>query len=74
MSEDSTFSECRGLNALGNPDTVTRTSDNGPSGTSPIGGRIWGEIIARGTPDGSLWRGRGGIEAGRESLRKSKSR
>lgn len=74
MSEGNDFSEARGLNALGNPDTMKRSADNGPMGSSPIGGKIWGGIVARGTADNSLWRGRGGMEAGRESLRKSSKR
>lgn len=71
MSEDSTFSEARGLNALGNPDTICRSSDNGPTGSSPIGGHIWGAIVARGQADRTLWGSRGGMESGKESLRKS---
>ena len=74
MSEDSIFSEVRGLNALGNPETMTRSAENGPTGSSPIGGRIWGSIIARGEADRALWSSRLGMNAGRESLRKGRSR
>lgn len=71
---DSVFNEVRGLHALGNPSVETRSADGGPTGSSPIGGKIWGGILARGSADNGLWRGRGGLEAGRESLRKANSR
>jgi hypothetical protein len=67
------MSETRGLHALGNPDTETRSSDRGPEGTSPIGSVIWGRIMARGVPGGPR-SGMGSMEAGREILRKANSR
>ena len=75
MSEGgSDFNEVRGLHALGNPDTETRSSDRGPTGDSPIGSVIWGRVMARGSVDSSARKGMGGMFAGRESLRKANSR
>lgn len=74
MSE-SAENEVRGLNAVGNPEVVYRTSDRGPSGAGPIGERIWGEIMARGVPGGPR-QGMGSAApgSGKEILRRSSSR
>jgi hypothetical protein len=71
MSEE--FSEVRGLNCLGNPETIERSADHGNTGTSPIGGKIWGSIIARGVPSGPR-SGMGGLPQGKEILRKASKR
>jgi len=71
MADD--MSETRGLHALGNPDTETRSADRGPTGESPIGSMIWGRIMSRGVPSGPR-QGMGGVPAGKEILRKANSR
>lgn len=69
------MSEVSGLHALGNPETMTRSSDRGPDGTSPIGSMIWGRIVARGVPSGPRQgMGSAAIGSGREILRKANSR
>jgi hypothetical protein len=70
---ESSENEVRGLHALGTPEVEYRSSDNGPTGDSPIGSVIWGRVMARGVPSGPR-SGMGGVPAGREILRKSKSR
>lgn len=74
MAVESAESEVRGLHALGNPEVEYRSSDRGPTGDSPIGSRIWGGIMATGSARGSVWSGRGGMNAGKESLRKAATR
>lgn len=73
MSEGSEFAEARGLHALGNPETEDRSSDRGPTGTSPIGSMIWGRIMSRGVPSGPR-SGMAGMPNGKEILRKANSR
>ena len=43
--------EVRGLNTVGNPEVQVRSADRGPTGETPIGSRVWGGIVVRGTPD-----------------------
>jgi hypothetical protein len=72
---DSAENETRGLHALGNPDVEYRSADRGPTGESPIGGAIWGRVMARGTPSGPR-QGMGGaaLGSGKEILRRANSR
>lgn len=51
MASNSAEDEARGLNTVGNPDVMYRSTDRGPTGETPIGSRMWGGILVRGNPD-----------------------
>lgn len=76
MDRNGSEDEVRGLNALGNPDTVSRGGiDRGPEGEGRIGQPRPGGILARGTAS-SFRRGMGGAAEGgqREITPRSSSR
>ncbi len=58
------------LNAMGNPEVVTRgDSDRGMQSEGPIGQVRPTGILARGTADSKLRTGRGGTAAGTERMK-----
>lgn len=71
MSEGGSEGEVRGLNALGNPDVVSRTgADRGPEGTvRGLDTTRPGGILARGSAS-SVRKSMGGLRAGSELLRR----
>ena len=50
MSEGSE-NETAGLHTIGNKEVETRSPDRGPTGEGPIGNRLPGTILVRGTAD-----------------------
>lgn len=73
MAEES-MREVAGLHALGNPEVEYRSADGGQTGRGPIGNYVAGEVLARGVPLASQHRGRGGVAAGKEQIRKASTR
>lgn len=76
MDRGGSEDEVRGLNALGNPDTMSRGGvDRGPEGEGRIGQVRPGGILARGTAS-SFRKGMGGAANGgeRETSPRSSSR
>lgn len=70
MARDGSEDETRGLNALGNPEVITRNgTDRGPSGEGRIGNVLPGGILSRDTTN--KLRGGMALARGDEKLRSS---
>jgi hypothetical protein len=75
MSEEGgSLNEVRGLNAIGNPETESRSEEGGMQSEGPIGQVRPTGVLARGTADKALWNSRGGTNKGSERLRSVRGR